>query len=227
MHAIEPNPSRLTFVYALVTQPVMAEGLIRILEPADDLQFAGWSQDPEDAVRQVARLQANVLVLDHAFGLRTVAEVLERTRVLTPVTAVLWTKDPSPTDRRLAAEAGIRGVLDKTHSVSVVLACLRSVAEGGSWPIGQPDMSLRSPERIAIRLTQRECEVIALIGEGLKNREIAERMAITPGTVKVHLMHIFEKTGARNRVELSIQAARLLDAVKREGALLDATGGAE
>lgn len=225
MPSVEPTESQLTFVYALVTQPVLAEGLIRILEPCDDLRFAGWSQDPEETVRQAARLSANILVLDHAFGLRLVAEVFERTRALIPVAAVLWTKDPSPTDRRLAAEAGIRGVLDKTHPVGSVVGCLRAVAGGGSWPVGLPDLSLRSPERIALRLTQRECEVIGLIGEGLKNREIAERLAITPGTVKVHLMHIFEKTGARNRIELSIQAARLLEAVRKEGALADAQNG--
>ena len=60
-------------------------------------------------------------------------------------------------------------------------------------------------------MTQREREVVALVKNGLKNREIAETLSITPGTVKVHLMHIFEKTGARDRFELRMQAARLLE----------------
>jgi DNA-binding NarL/FixJ family response regulator len=206
-------------VYALVSQPILAEGLIRLLEPCQDLQFGGWASESTEALREVTRLQPNVLMIDHAFGLRWAAELLERARQEAPaVLGVLWTKDPSPTDRRLAIEAGFRGILDKTHPVSMVLACLRAVAAGGGWPAGFGPGG-RGTERVALRLTQRECEVIALIGAGLKNREIAERLTITPGTVKVHLMHIFEKTGARNRVELSIQAARLLESVRRDAAI--------
>ena len=81
-------------------------------------------------------------------------------------------------------------------------------------------MLFRSPsaerQRGALRLTSREREIVALVKLGLKNREIADRLSITSGTVKVHLMHIFEKTGARDRFELGLQAVKLLEVSPKE-----------
>ena len=64
--------------------------------------------------------------------------------------------------------------------------------------------------RSAPRLTPREKDIVHHVCGGLKNKEIAEALAITPGTVKVHLMHIFEKTGVKDRFELAVQGRRLL-----------------
>ena len=59
-------------------------------------------------------------------------------------------------------------------------------------------------------LTPREKEIVHHVCGGLKNKEIAEALTITPGTVKVHLMHIFEKTGVKDRFELAVLGRRLL-----------------
>ena len=64
--------------------------------------------------------------------------------------------------------------------------------------------------RSSPRLTPREKDIVHHVCGGLKNKEIAEALAITPGTVKVHLMHIFEKTGVKDRFELAVQGRRLL-----------------
>ena len=61
-----------------------------------------------------------------------------------------------------------------------------------------------------MNLTPREKDIVHHVCGGLKNKEIAEALAITPGTVKVHLMHIFEKTGVKDRFELAVQGRRLL-----------------
>ena len=60
------------------------------------------------------------------------------------------------------------------------------------------------------RLTPREREIAQLICAGMKNKEVAQNLGITPGTVKVHLMHIFEKTGVKDRFELAVSGRRLL-----------------
>jgi DNA-binding NarL/FixJ family response regulator len=57
-------------------------------------------------------------------------------------------------------------------------------------------------------LTPREVEVASLVSKGMKNREIAESLGIATGTVKIHLMHIFEKTGIRDRFELALRGLR-------------------
>src|SRR5204862_4184063 len=60
------------------------------------------------------------------------------------------------------------------------------------------------------RLTPREYEIVALICRGMKNKQIADALSITIGTVKVHLMHIFEKTGVKDRFELALEAHKLV-----------------
>ena len=60
------------------------------------------------------------------------------------------------------------------------------------------------------RLTPREQEIVALICRGMKNKQIADKLSITTGTVKVHLMHIFEKTGVKDRFELALEAHKLV-----------------
>jgi len=75
-----------------------------------------------------------------------------------------------------------------------------------------PDPAAPSDRRVAPRLTPREKEIVHYVCGGLKNKEIAGALSITPGTVKVHLMHIFEKTGVRDRFELAVHGRRLLGA---------------
>jgi two-component system nitrate/nitrite response regulator NarL len=86
--------------------------------------------------------------------------------------------------------------------------CLITVGQGGTWeePASQPPEPLR---KLAARLTPRERQIVRLLCRGMRNKQIAQALAIAPGTVKAHLMHIFEKTGARNRYELAIGAVRL------------------
>jgi DNA-binding NarL/FixJ family response regulator len=218
-------PAQPTSVFAFVTQPLVAEGLAKVLEECGDLQFAGYSTDPRTGMEELARMQNGVILLDQAFGLRVVFDVLSSIkRSMAGLRPVLWTREISPADRRLVIEGGARGIADRTEAVSSLLECLRVVAGGRLW-LGEPGESTPLEHRGAHRLTQREREVVALVRAGLKNREIADRLSITPGTVKVHLMHVFEKTGARDRFELRMQAGYLLDDGAHSGLAVPAAGG--
>jgi len=84
------------------------------------------------------------------------------------------------------------------------------VARGDVWIEGSPELASNGTERRAPRLTPREKQIVQQICEGQKNKEIAQALSITAGTVKVHLMHIFEKTGVKDRFELAIQGRKLL-----------------
>jgi DNA-binding NarL/FixJ family response regulator len=95
--------------------------------------------------------------------------------------------------------------------VDSVLECLRSVNSGNVWIEHSISEKAAGPER-RLRLTPRERDIVLQVCGGLKNREIAEALSITPGTVKVHLMHIFEKTGVKDRFELAVHGRRLLGA---------------
>jgi two-component system nitrate/nitrite response regulator NarL len=106
---------------------------------------------------------------------------------------------------------GARGILKKNLPVDSLVECLRSVGQGNVWIENSLPDPLANPERrSAPRLTPREKEIVHHVCGGLKNKEIATALAITAGTVKVHLMHIFEKTGVKDRFELAVHGRRLL-----------------
>lgn len=198
----------------MVAQPVLAEGLARVLDSTDDLRLISASSTIEHAIQKAALVQPAVLIADLAFGTRMLLDTINAIKQVSPGTRiVVWTKDLSPGDRRQLLEAGARGLLDKSYPIANVLVCIRAVARGEVWTgSGTPgeDEYLRA----ALRLTSRERQVLACLREGMKNREIAHSLVITPGTVKVHLMHIFEKTGLRDRNELAMHADRLLQLVR-------------
>jgi DNA-binding NarL/FixJ family response regulator len=106
-------------------------------------------------------------------------------------------------------QAGARGILRKTATIPMVVACLRTVAAGRSW---MEDCvfrdSTRSDRYPRSELTSRERQVLELVEQGSKNKEIAEELGIRPGTVKIHLKHIFEKTGVRGRYGLALSGLK-------------------
>jgi two-component system, NarL family, nitrate/nitrite response regulator NarL len=122
---------------------------------------------------------------------------------------VLWINELAEVDCFRALQVGARGILKKTMPVDSVLECLRSVNSGNVWIEHSISEKSAGPER-RLRLTPRERDIVLQVCGGLKNREIAEALTITPGTVKVHLMHIFEKTGVKDRFELAVHGRRLL-----------------
>jgi two-component system, NarL family, nitrate/nitrite response regulator NarL len=94
--------------------------------------------------------------------------------------------------------AGARGVFLKTGETSSLLTCLRAVGFGRLW-MEECMLRPRITNPHPFPLTRREQEVCDLLQQGLANKEIALEMGIALGTVKIHLKHIFEKTGIRGR----------------------------
>ena len=123
---------------------------------------------------------------------------------------VAWASELSDTDSFRALQMGARGVIIRTQPVSALIDCLRAVGMGAVWLKSNAlDKGLpRTPA--SFRITPRERQIVELVCEGLRNREIAERMSITQGTVKVHLMHIFEKTGMKDRFQLALEGRHLI-----------------
>ena len=106
-------------------------------------------------------------------------------------------------------QAGARGIVRKTADLASLLSCLRTVASGRSW---MEDCVFRDSARQSgyprSELTAREHQVLELVEQGFKNKEIALELGIRPGTVKIHLKHIFEKTGVRGRYGLAINGLK-------------------
>lgn len=112
-----------------------------------------------------------------------------------------------------ALEVGVDGIVLKNADPSFLLDCLETVRNGGTWI--DPDLKERVQEleekaESRPSLAPREKQLLALVRRGLRNRDIAEQLGVTEGTVKVYLHSIFEKVGVANRTELAMKADDLI-----------------
>ncbi len=200
-------------VFACESQPVVVEGLRNALEQSTEFEFAG-AAGPEEALAAILHRSPDLAVLDHPDGADAALGLVEQICGAGPRTqVVLWVNSTDEVPAGAALEAGARGVLVKSRPLETLLECLRVVARGHLWFESSPLEAVGRTGRFrrqAPHLTPRERQVVTLIAQGMKNIEIARELAISPGTVKVHLMHVFEKTGARDRHELAARSRRLL-----------------
>jgi two-component system nitrate/nitrite response regulator NarL len=176
------------------------------LETSADLQFLGGAQSLLSGMALLERENPAVMLVDRAFGAKPVLDWMASIKQHHPQTrTVLWATVISDVECFRAFQAGSRGILKKGASVEALLDCLRTVSLDQIWT-----ESLYAPRQSGLNgahpraLTPREHEIIGLVTRGLKNREIAEALSIATGTVKIHIMHIFEKTGIRDRFELAM-----------------------
>jgi len=193
----------------------MVEGLAKVLQDAGDLALCGASPNPSLSLQALSELEPDVVLLDQSSGLRNMFHFISEAQVRRPESrVVLWIQELDEVESFRALQVGARGILKKTLPTTALTECIRTVAGGGVWldPTAPVDPSGSEARRAGARLTGREKEIVGLVARGLKNRQIAEMLTITPGTVKVHLMHIFEKTGVKDRFELAVEARRLLGA---------------
>jgi DNA-binding NarL/FixJ family response regulator len=198
-------------VYVCDARPVLLEGLRSILEREGEFRLAGYAEPGGAAAEEIAGLRPDLVLLDSRAGWGESQRLAGRLRALCPgCRIVVWGDELSPGDRARAHQAGVAGLYRRSLPARALLECLRAVARGGVWMefLGEPGAEPAPP---APRLTPRETEVVRLVAEGLKNREIAARLDITAGTVKVHLMHVFEKTGLPDRHRLAGRARVLLE----------------
>jgi DNA-binding NarL/FixJ family response regulator len=181
------------------------EGLRCVLEASEELQFLGGAGNLLNGLTLLEHHSPSIVLVDRAFGAKPVLDWIAAVKARYPDTRpVLWATVISEVECFRAFQAGSRGILKKSAAIPAVLDCLRTVARDQIWT-----ESLYAPQYGAALprprpLTPREHEIIALVSRGLKNREIAATLSIATGTVKIHIMHIFEKTGIRDRFELAM-----------------------
>jgi two-component system nitrate/nitrite response regulator NarL len=199
-------------VFACESQPIVLEGLAKVLSGCEDLDYVGSAPALGETFAAVRQNQPDIVLLDHSAGLKAVFEFIADVKnAAGNCQAVLWVHDLADVDCFRALRCGARGILKKTLPVVTLVDCLRAVARGDVWIEGSPEqMTDGGDRRSAPRLTPREKQIVQQVCEGLKNKDIAQALSITAGTVKVHLMHIFEKTGVKDRFELAIQGRKLL-----------------
>lgn len=202
-------------IVAVDDHPLILEGLERLFRLEGDLLLLAKCVNAEEAFKALQAHRPDVLVLDLRLPGRRGLTVLEEVRRLgLPSKTVLLTGAVSENELLEALRLGVRGVVLKEMAPESLVRCIREVHAGGSWL--ESDFLARALERLLERegvagpgrraLTARELTIVRMVASGLHNREVADDLCITEGTVKVHLHNIYEKLGVAGRVELTIHA---------------------
>jgi DNA-binding NarL/FixJ family response regulator len=197
------NGSR-TRVALFSHNPLVSEGLCAVFGRSPAFELAGWSNDLDEFAASLADQRTDMALLDLATGL-TLLALRDLRRRRTDVQIVLW-GDPAIEFGFHAMELGVRGIIPVAtpiESLTVALSAIRT---------GQLSFEKSFMEQLLltkrVTLTRREGQLVALISQGLKNKELAYALGITEGTVKVYLSRIFKKVGVNDRFELALYALK-------------------
>jgi DNA-binding NarL/FixJ family response regulator len=202
-------------------QRVVREGLGTVLGLLEGIDLVGTAADGEEAVALAGALDPDVVLMDLRMprvdgteAIRRLAARGERPRAIALTT---YADDASVLG---ALRAGARGYLTKDAGAEQIRAAVESVARGEAAldPAVQAHVVAAvagggepvpgDPPALPDDLTPREAEVLALIADGLSNAEIAERLVVSPATVKSHVNHLFAKAGVRDRAQAVSYAYR-------------------
>jgi DNA-binding NarL/FixJ family response regulator len=194
-------------VVACESQPLMMEGLRTLLRDCVDLKFAGGASTIAAGIEIVRAIRPAVVIIDKALGYQAIADWLQALKG-SGTAAVVWGSGIGNAEALRFVQAGVRGVVQKNSELESILACLRAVSEGSNWMADTILQTSPRPARSRSSLTPREAQIVELVEKGMRNKEIATRLGIQTGTVKIHLKHIFEKTGCRGRYGLALSGLR-------------------
>jgi DNA-binding NarL/FixJ family response regulator len=191
--------------------PLVVKGLEQLLESSPDFEVLTTCSTAAEGLHAVETLQPDVLVLDLKLAGEDGLTVLRRLDATRPPAVVVLTASHDEDDLLAAARLGAKGIVLKAMAPRVLEDCLRTVHAGGtSLNVDGVDLADRLAQRQNVEtdlervLTPRELEILRLVALRLDNQEIATRLAISVGTVKIHLHHVYEKLQLRGRHDLQI-----------------------
>ena len=201
---------------------IVRAGLVMLLQSQKHLKVIGETGSTVEALKLAADAQPDVILLDVVLGNDDGLELLPKLRKAAHNARILiLTGTQNPEVYQRAVRLGAMGLVNKETAAEVLLKAIEKINAGEAWfdrmVMGDVltemtrgrDGRKTDPEAAKIKkLTDREREIIVLIAEGLKNKQIAERMFISETTVRHHLTSVFNKLGVADRLELMIYAFR-------------------
>jgi two-component system NarL family response regulator len=195
---------------------LLRDGLFSILKSHKDIDIIAASGDGKRTLAKIKQLKPNIVLLD--LGLRSqnslrVVEVVKQDFPLAKI--IVMDLAPVQADILQYVKAGANGFILKDASLNDFLITIRSVSEGAtilppllidslfSQIVDHAVREGKTKLKEAVRMTQREREVITLLSEGMSNKEIAHRIHISTYTVKSHIHNIMEKLALHTRLEIA------------------------
>lgn len=208
-----PGPIR---VLVVDDHPVVRQGLRSFLDTRDGIDVVGEAADGEAAVELAASLKPDVVLMDLVMPGGGGLAAIRRLAEVAPAARVLVLTSFSSDDQVIPAiQAGAAGYLLKDAHPSQVEEAVRTVGRGERLldpqvaAVVMAEVAQPRPAGSALALlTPRETEVLALLGEGLSNRDLAARLFVSEKTVKTHVSSVLAKLGVADRTQAALFAAR-------------------
>jgi len=191
--------------------PLILDGLENLFRLQEDFQVVARCTNGNDTLEAVKQRRPDVLILDIRMPGKNGLEVFrEIQRENLPTRVVLLTAAIDQDELIEAIRMGVHGIVLKDLSPQLLIQCVRKVCAGEQWL--ERNSVREAPERMLRQelgrrqvtgiLTPQEITIVQMVAKGMRNKEIAEALFITEGTVKVHLHHIYEKLHIDNRLAL-------------------------
>lgn len=195
---------------------LLRDGIFSILKPHKDIVIIAASGDGRNTLVKIKQLKPNVVLLD--LGLRSqnslhVVEIVKKDFPLAKI--IVMDLAPVQADILQYVKAGANGFILKDASLNDLLITIRAVADGStilppllidslfSQIVEHAVREGKTKIKAAVRMTSREREVVSHLGEGMSNKEIAQKMRVSTYTIKSHIHNIMEKLALHTRLEIA------------------------
>jgi len=205
--------------------PIFRDGLCKLLALEDDFEVVAQASEGREVLDVLQQYEPDILLLDLKMpGLDGLATLQRLQTAKTKTRVIVLTASDDKNEFVQAMKLGTSGIVLKQTATEMLIKSIRKVYAGEIWldshttaevirrfvtadePLGAPPSIPAPRERERSPLSQREREIVALVAQGFKNKEMAEKMFISEQTVKNHLHNIFDKLGVSDRLELALYA---------------------
>ena len=205
--------------------PIFRDGLCKLLALEEDFEVVAQAQDGRQVLEVLQQFEPDILLLDLKMpGLDGLATLQRLQAVKNKTRVIVLTASDDKNEFVQAMKLGTSGIVLKQTATELLIKSIRKVHAGEIWldshttqavirqfvaneePPQTPPPTSQVRDRERSPLSQREREIVALVAQGFKNKEMAEKMFISEQTVKNHLHNIFDKLGVSDRLELALYA---------------------
>ena len=195
-------------------QPIFRMGLSQLLSNEPGIAVIGEAEDSQQVLRLADERKPSIVLLDSLMIELQDSDILQELQLKHKNLRVILMTPSERDDSGLALRKNAAGIIAKQAPFDMLLQCIHKVESGEPWVSLAPPLPARSlaPPPASLHLTKdtplslRERQVVSLVSQGFRNKEIADRMFISEQTVKNHLHNIFDKLGVSDRLELALYA---------------------